>query len=667
MNASKLLSAALLAALLAGCGEDKSAEPEANEAAMADTAAGTADDMATADGKAQNEPAPFKQYDAETFFSTTSYGSASSAGFAFSHDDSKVLMNSNESGVFNAYVMDVSSGDMAQLTNSDTNATFGVTFFPNDDRILYTFDEGGNELNHVYVRETDGSMQDLTPGEKVKASFMGWSDDNSKFYILSNERDSKMFDLYAYNTDGYERELLFENNGGWQVSDISPNGQYLAIVKNRTSADSDVYLKDLESDEEPQLITEHEGNVAHGSMTFTPDSNKLVIGTNEHGEFNQAWTYDIESGETEPFIQADWDVMYVGYSDSGKYRYSATNEDAVTALSLVDAETGESVALPELPEGEKLSLRFSRDESKLTLVVNGDRQPSDMFLVDLENDTAKRMTDALGGKIDQAHLVEGEVVRYESFDGLEIPSILYKPHQASADNPVPALVLVHGGPGGQTTKGYRAMVQHLVNHGYAILGANNRGSSGYGKTFYHMDDKRHGEEDLKDIVWGKKYLQTLDWVDDEKIGVMGGSYGGYMTAAALAFHPEEFNVGINIFGVTNWVRTLKSIPPYWESFREALYDEMGDPATDEERHRAISPLFHADKVTKPMLVVQGANDPRVLKVESDEIVAALQENEVPVEYVVFDDEGHGFLNTDNRIEAQEAYLSFLDRYLVGSY
>ena len=212
----------------------------------------------------------------------------------------------------------------------------------------------------------------------------------------------------------------------------------------------------------------------------------------------------------------------------------------------------------------------------------------------------------------------------------------------------------------------KAKRQTILPHGYAILGANNRGSSGYGKTFFHLDDKRHGEDDLQDIVYGRKYLESLDWVDADKIGIIGGSYGGYMVAAALAFEPEAFDVGINIFGVTNWVRTLKSIPPWWEAAKKRLYDELGDPATDEERLRRISPLFHADNIVRPLLVVQGANDPRVLQVESDELVAAVQANEVPVEYVIFPDEGHGFRKRTNRITASEAYVEFLDTYLNPS-
>ncbi|MCK5574843.1 MAG: S9 family peptidase, partial [Sphingomonadales bacterium] len=274
-------------------------------------------------------------------------------------------------------------------------------------------------------------------------------------------------------------------------------------------------------------------------------------------------------------------------------------------------------------------------------------------------------TSALNRDVNPDDLVDAEVVRYTSFDDLQIPGILYKPVGASAANKVPALVWVHGGPGGQSRRGYRAAIQHLVNHGYAVHAANNRGSSGYGKTFYHMDDKRHGDVDLKDIVYARTYLEGLDWVDGSKVGIIGGSYGGYMVGAALAFEPEAFDVGVNIFGVMNWPRTLKSIPPWWASFRKSLYDELGDPEVEEERLMSISPLFHTQNIAKPLLVVQGANDPRVLQVESDELVAKVRANGVPVEYVLFPDEGHGFRKRENRITASNAYVRFLDQYLKG--
>jgi dipeptidyl aminopeptidase/acylaminoacyl peptidase len=602
-------------------------------------------------------------YSAQAFFETTSYGLTGSAGKAFSADGKSILMSADKTGVFNVYSLPVDGGDAEQLTQSTDNAVFAVSWFPADNRILYTYDGGGNELNHVFVRQLDGTTQDLTPGDKLKAGFLAWARDGESFYLTSTERDQQNFDIYRISASDYSRELIFENDG-FQISGISDDGRWIALDKNRTSADSDIFVADLNSDNpEPMLITGHIGNIQHGAYEFTRDGQSLVYGTNEHGEFYQAWKYDLESGESSVLIEAPWDVSYLIFSPSGRYQVSGVNADARTEVTLLDTQSGTELDLPELPPGDLRSVRFSADETHIALIVNADDSPSNIYVIDLAKDQSQQLTQALNPAIDQSHLVKSEVIRYKSFDGLEIPSILYKPHTASAENPVPALVLVHGGPGGQTRTGYRAMVQHLVNHGYAVLGANNRGSSGYGKTFNHLDDKRHGEEDLQDIVYGRTYLESLDWVDGSRVGIIGGSYGGYMVAAALAFQPEVFDVGIDIFGVTNWERTLANIPPWWESFKEALYDEMGDPATDGERHHRISPLFHAKNIVKPLLVVQGANDPRVLQVESDELVAAVQANEVPVEYLVFPDEGHGFRKRDNRITASDAYVKFLDIYL----
>jgi dipeptidyl aminopeptidase/acylaminoacyl peptidase len=300
----------------------------------------------------------------------------------------------------------------------------------------------------------------------------------------------------------------------------------------------------------------------------------------------------------------------------------------------------------------------------MRLGVGSSKAPSNIYVYDFETKELKKITNTLNPEINEADLVSATVVRYKSFDETEIPAIYYKPHQASKKNKVPAVVMVHGGPGGQAGQYYFSLVQYLVNHGYAILDVNNRGSSGYGKTFFKMDNRNHGDKDLKDVVWGKKYLQSLDYIDTSSIAIMGGSYGGYMTLAGLCFHPDEFKAGVDLFGVANWLRTLRSIPPYWETFKKALYDEIGDPNTaDTVRLKEYSPLLHANKITKPLMVLQGANDPRVLKVESDEIVETVKKNNVPVEYVVFDDEGHGFLKKENEIKGYGQILQFLDKYV----
>lgn len=614
---------------------------------------------------AEAQARPELGHSAADFFNTTSYSIGGGGGYAFSQQSGDILISSDETGVFNAYALNPQTGDKRALTQSESNATFALTWFPMDGRILVTADNGGDELNHVFVRHADGELIDLTPGENVKAGFAGWSADGGHFWLITNERDPAAFDLYAYDAETYERTLVFQNSDALDISAVSPDGRWLALTRSRTSADSDLLLADLSTDEAPVLITEHEGNIAYGAYDFTADSSALIFATNEFGEWNQAWSHDLETGERSPLIEADWDVMYVSFSPSGRYRISAINNDGFTDVTVFDTRSGETVNLPDsVPSGDLAGVRFNADETEMAFGVTSSVAPNNIHWVNLETGEHRQLTEALNPELDPQDLVEAQVVRFDSFDGVTIPGIMYRPHNASAETPVPALVWVHGGPGGQSRAGYSAAIQHLVNNGYAVYAANNRGSSGYGKTFYHMDDRRHGEEDLQDIVAAGEYLRSLDWVRDDAVGVIGGSYGGYITAAALTFHPEAFDVGINIFGVTNWVRTLESIPPWWESFREALYDEMGDPATDAERHRAISPLFHADQIVRPMLVVQGANDPRVLQVESDELVAAARENGAEVEYVLFPDEGHGFRRRENRITASEAYLSFLDEHLA---
>jgi dipeptidyl aminopeptidase/acylaminoacyl peptidase len=604
-------------------------------------------------------PEGFRTYDAKTFHDTTSVFGAS-----FSHDETRLLVTSDQTGVYNAYAQPVAGGAPMALTQSKGDSHFALSYFPKDDRFLYGADQGGNELDHVFVMDKDGTSRDLTPGDKLKAMFVDWSGDKKSFYLATNERDAKAFDLYRYGSDDYKRMLVFTNKDGYGIGAVSPDGRWVALEKVNNNADSDIFLWDAKKpNAAPVHITKHGGNVQHGVATFTRDSKQLYYTTDGQGEFSQAWTYDLASKKHASAITADWDVVLVAFSESGRYRVSATNEDARTVLTVVDMQTGQPIALPKMPRGDITGVAISPSETKMAFYVVVDRAPANLYVLDLASGEHAQLTDTLNPAIDPGHLVESEVVRYPSFDGMEIPAILYKPLQASAASKVPALVWVHGGPGGQTRVGYSATIQHLVNHGYAVLAVNNRGSSGYGKSFFHMDDRKHGEVDLQDCVWARKHLAGLDWVDGAHVGIIGGSYGGYMVLAALAYAPDAFDVGIDIFGVSNWLRTLESIPPWWASFRAGLFAEMGDPATDRERLHRISPLFHAANIKKPLLVIQGANDPRVLKVESDEIVEAVKKNQVPVEYLVFPDEGHGFEKKQNRIAASEAYVKFLQQHL----
>jgi dipeptidyl aminopeptidase/acylaminoacyl peptidase len=603
---------------------------------------------------------PLKQYTIEQFLNTTSIGGAS-----FSPDESRILFSSNKSGVWNAYTVATTGGEWTPVTRSTRDSTYAVSYFPNDGRILITRDQGGNELNHLFVIGEDGHERDLTPGDKLKAEFDRWTHDGAAFFVTTNERDAKFFDIYRYDATTYERTLWFENKDGYIPAAVSGDGKWLALTKVNTTNDSDLFVWNAGT-KTTTKVSQHSGDANFTPADFDPGSKYLYYLTDAGSEFTALKRYALADGSNEDVQKASWDITSATFSHNGRYRATVINQDGRPAVSIVEAATGTALALPAVPNGGITSTRFSKSESKVAVYVNGDRSPNNLYVLDLGTRKLTRLTESLSPDIDAADLVDVQTVRFKARDGMTVPNFLWKPHQATAASRAPALIWVHGGPGGQTVPAYNAVIQYLANHGYVVLGINNRGSSGYGKTFFAADDKKHGREPLWDCVDAKKYLQSLDYVDPDRIGIIGGSYGGYMVLAALAFQPQEFRVGVDLFGVANWIRTLESIPSWWEAERTALYAEMGDPTKDRRMLEEVSPLLHADMIRKPLLVLQGANDPRVLKVESDEVVAAVKKNGVPVEYIVFPDEGHGFTKKANQIAGYSAILRFLDAQLKNT-
>ncbi len=605
-------------------------------------------------------PKTVKQYTIEEFYKTKRIG-----GGAFSPDETKLLVSSDETGIFNAWEIPVDGSSPKQLTSSTTNSVYAISYFPADDRILYRSDQGGDEISHIYLRKEDGSTTDLTPDSAAKAEFVQWSRDKKSFLYLSNKRDPRFMDLYEMEIAELTPKMIYRNDSGLDVSAISNSKRYVALSKVVTTANSDIYLYDL-ADKEMKLITAHEGDVSNGALFFSNDEKWLYYTTDESSEYAYLVRYSLDDGKLEKVYETNWDVAYAYDSYNEKYRVLLVNEDGKNAIQVIDLQSNQPVKLPEFKDLDILNVSISESEKLMRLQSGSSVSPANMYVYNFESKELKQLTNTANPEINTADLSPAAVVRFTSFDGLSIPAIYYKPVVASEENKVPALVWVHGGPGGQSRIGYSAFVQYLVNHGYAILMVNNRGSSGYGKTFFKMDDRDHGGKDLKDCIAGKDWLATQEYIDSGKIGIIGGSYGGFMVLAALAFTPDEFKVGVNLFGVSNWLRTLKSVPPYWESFRKALYDEMGDPATaDSVMLYNTSPLFHASNIVRPLMVLQGANDPRVLKVESDEVVEAVKKNNVPVEYVVFPDEGHGFVKKENEMKGYRQVLQFLDTHLKG--
>ncbi|GAB4029978.1 S9 family peptidase [Spirosoma jeollabukense] len=606
------------------------------------------------------KPAVDRKYTIEQFMKTIRFGGAD-----ISPDEERVLYSSNQDGVFNLYEIPFGgTGQPKQLTFSKTNAIFAIGYLP-DGRILYSSDQGGNELNHIYLREKDGAVSDLTPAEKAKFQFGGPSYDRKSFFYQSNQRNKAAFDLYEMDMATMKPKLIFENPGGFFPGDVSPDKQYVALTKTTTTANSDTYLYDTKT-KETKLLTKHTGEVKNGPDGFTPDGKKLLISTDEGNEFSYVKAYDLATGQSTVLDKAQWDIVADYLSYKGRYRVLMVNNDARTELKIIDTKSSQAVKLPALPGGDVTGVTIADSEGKMIFFVNSSNSPATLYSYDFKSGKATPLVRGLNPEINAEDLVSGEVIRYKSFDGMDIPALLYKPKDAKSGDRLPAILSIHGGPGGQTRLTYSPLVQYLVNSGYVVLAVNNRGSSGYGKTFYAADDRKHGDADLKDCVESKKFLTGTGYVDPAKIGIMGGSYGGYMTLAGLTFTPDDFAVGVDIFGVANWLRTLNSMPEWWGPQRDAMFKEIGHPKTDSVALYNKSPLFHTKRIKKPLLVIQGANDPRVLKIESDEIVANVKKNGVPVEYVTFPDEGHGFVKKENEITAYKAVREFLDKYLKGT-
>jgi len=600
-----------------------------------------------------------RTYTIEQLMAAESFG-----GFSFSPDSSKLLVTSNRTGIANIYVMPATGGELRPLTNSTVETVSSLGYFPNDERILYSSDQGGNERAHIYVRETDGTIRDTTPGDRHVARFVDWAHDGRSFFVQMNDRDPRFFDLHEISTDGYRSERIFENDRAYQIRAVSPDRRYVALSRIVDNATKHCYVYDRETRELRQITPDRP--VACEPQAFAAAGHTLFYTTDDGGEFTFLVRQDLDSGERGTvFRPGRWDVSGAGFSRDNRYLLVSVNEDARSRPYLFDAATLQPVSIENPAPDASVGLLIANDAPLALMTLSNGATPGDIYLLDLRSGERRLLLRSQAPEVDQADLVAGEVVRFSSYDGVQVPGIVYLPHGVRQSVRRPAVIHVHGGPGDESRIGYRPLVQYLVNHGYVVFEINNRGSSGSGRTFYHMDDRRHGSADLDDVVAARDWLAREHGVDPARVAIQGQSYGGYMALAGLTFRPEAFAAGVDIYGVSNWPRLLAATPAWWEDLRRLLFTEVGDPERDAEYLRSISPLFHADRIRRPLLVLQGQNDPRVQPAESEDIVARVRANNVPVDYVVFPDEGHGFRKKANQITAYRTILEFLNRHLGG--
>jgi len=598
-----------------------------------------------------------KRYSCAEFMST-----AKICGICFSPGEDRILFTSDASGISNAYEVMLCDRTQRQLTYSETDNIHAISYFPCDARILITKDRGNLENSALYVVDPTGRETVLTPADEVQSSFHRWSSDEQSFYVSTNELDKSVFDLYRIDATTFDRELIYKASEKYYFCTMSRDEKYVLFIKSGRKTDSDIYLYDV-GRREMKCLTTHEGDVLNCSPVFDRNGRSIYYITNDQSEFRYVQRLDLTSGETNCVERSMGDVVWIRFSPDYRRRITLWDDSSTTlrVIKIHDVESESVVTLPDFSTRSITSALMSNSGRYLAFHVDGDKSPANLHVYDFQTKTTTQLTHSLNPSIDPEDLVESELVSYRSFDGLEIPCLLWRPHGASVTNKVPALVWVHGGPGGRMSKGYKGRIQYFVNHGYAVLGINYRGSSGFGKMFFDADHRKHGREPVWDCVAAKEYLSGLDYVDNSRIGIAGASFGGYMALAALTFHPEEFAAGVNICGVSNLVSFAQTLPKYWDAKR--FYEKLGDPEKDQELLRSISPYFSAERIKRPLMILQGATDPRCPREQSDEMVAAVRRHGGEIEYLVYEDEAHGFRKRKNAINAYEAILKFLDSHL----
>jgi dipeptidyl aminopeptidase/acylaminoacyl peptidase len=573
-----------------------------------------------------------------------------------------------------------------QLT-FETDRVLQVHYAPAADdgsqsHLLYTRDTGGNEKQQLFLLSEDGSPDvNLTQDfENVTHQFGAWAKDGDAadgvaIYFAANRRNPALFDFYK-QTLGEEAVLVWQNDApGYLFNvDIAPNGQR-AVVTQASSSFSHTLLEiDLAGGRARTLI-ETDKPVRYTAAHYAADGDAyrhcLYLITDLDSDFLYVARLDLGTGELKRLIAPEWDCDALALSPDGRSLAYVVNVDGAHHIHLYDLATGTTRSAPGF---DKLAgvvrgshLVFSPDGSRIAFAFTNATRAADIYVWDLAEDAIYPVTRSSHGGLATESFVAPELIHYSTFDKLAdgaprtIPAWFFKP-QDKNDEPVPAVVIVHGGPEGQFHPIFTFFVQYLTHNGYAVLAPNVRGSTGYGKTYSHLDDVEMRMDSVADLAHAARWLGEQPGIDGDRLVVYGGSYGGFMVLAALTAYPDLWVAGVDVVGISNFVTFLENTSDYRRAHREAEY---GSLARDRGFLESIAPIRHVDNIVAPLFVVHGANDPRVPLSEAEQLVAALQTRGVPVEFLVFDDEGHGVVKLKNKLVMYPAIIAFLEKYLSG--
>jgi dipeptidyl aminopeptidase/acylaminoacyl peptidase len=600
---------------------------------------------------------------------------------SFSADEKEVAFLGDQGGRQQVWVKPLAGGAARELTHAD-GFIDALAFSPTHDTLAFETDHGGDELPHLYLQDgvsarTASEPRDIAPELPAgrRTAFVEWAEDGRTLLYQANPRDEKALDLYEYDLGTKRSKLLWRSDGGSELVAVSHDHRRFVTSERHSDVDDDLYIVDRASPSKRELATPHQGAAHFTAQYLSRDDRFLYATTDGTGEQAALVAIDLGTKSRAPVRAGDWDVDVAALSSTGRYALTSANRDGSPDLVVTATAGNTPIALPAPPPGGVWDasdetnwgssvLGFSPRDRYLAVIWRGDVGPPTPYALDLESGRAIALADPVPPRLRDLAMVSGQSVRIPSFDGRMVPAFLYRP---AGTGPFPAVIDVHGGPTSQSPRSFSRMRQYLVSKGYAVLVPNVRGSTGYGKTWARLDDLDLGGGPLQDVVACKRWLVANASVAADQVAVMGASYGGYMALAAATFTPDEFAANVDFFGISDIKSLVEGFPSYWAMAAAQIHKKWGDPADpkDAAYQHDRSPIHFTSRVTRPLLVVQGENDMRVKKPQSEAMVSALRQRHVPVTYLLLPNEGHGFSKTANTVAADELADRFLDRYVRG--
>ena len=564
----------------------------------------------------------------------------------------------------NVFVMDMITKKEARLTSSQERGVYGFAWLTNK-RIGYIKDEGGNENMHFYAVNIDKSNEiDLTPFENVQARIIDDLEDDPNHIIIGlNKRNPQIHDPYRINVNDGKMDMIAENPGNISEWMTDHDGK-LRIAITSDGVNTSILHRTSESEKFKSILTT-DFKVSVSPLFFTFDNKNLYVASNRGRDKSAVFKFDLNNAQEEKLIfeHDEVDVSGLMYSRKRKVLTGVNYTVAKNEITFFDTwrEDIQQKLEENLPGHEVGITSFSEDEAKAVVVTYSDKSRGTYYYYDIDKNKLIELGKA-SPWLNEEDMSDMKPVQYRSRDGLVINGYLTLPKGTNGKN-LPVIVNPHGGPWHRDSWGYKSEIQFLANRGFAVFQMNFRGSTGYGREFWEKSFKQWGKSMQDDISDGVNWLIDEGIANPDRIAIYGASYGGYATLAGLTFTPDLYACGIDYVGVSSLFTFMESMPPYWELYRKMLYEMVGHPDKDKELLASASPLLHIDKIKVPLFIAQGANDPRVKKSESDQIVEALQNAGIDVPYMVKNDEGHGFYNEENQFDFYREMEIFLNKHL----